>query len=285
LDGGYKLRVYSEYDILRQVIVCEPRFMAIRQVINRIQEAFAEENIDTQLACAQFARFTNKLVQAGIQVIRLAPDRRFPEQVFTRDIGFVIGDRLFISSPEAHIRHNEIEILIQWLQRENIPYIRVPHHPIEGGDVIVDRDKVWVGLSGRTTEAAASSIKAHLPASLRLIPVEIDDRYLHLDCLFQPVSHNEALVYPKGIAPEALNLIKKHYDCITITDEEQFHLGTNIFSIGGKRVFSLPQNQRINAELEARGYQVMPVDLSEIIKSGGSFRCITLPLCRDDNLP
>lgn len=67
---------------------------------------------------------------------------------------------------------------------------------------------------------------------------------------------------------------------ISVTDEEQFQMGPNVLSIGDGKVISLPQNERLNNVLESEGYKVIRVDLSEIIKSGGSFRCCTLPLQR-----
>lgn len=74
--------------------------------------------------------------------------------------------------------------------------------------------------------------------------------------------------------------MKKRYEMIEITDDEQFQLGTNVLSIGNKTVISLPVNRHVNQELRKRGYTVIEIDLSEIIKSGGSFRCCTLPIER-----
>ena len=58
-------------------------------------------------------------------------------------------------------------------------------------------------------------------------------------------------------------------------------MGTNVLSIGENRVFSLPTNHGVNEQLRQHGYQVLEVDFSEIIKSGGSFRCCSMPLLRN----
>jgi len=63
-------------------------------------------------------------------------------------------------------------------------------------------------------------------------------------------------------------------------DSEQFTMGTNVLSIGHNRVFSLPINQGVNDQLRQHGYKVLEVDFSEIIKSGGSFRCCSMPIER-----
>ncbi|MBO1912564.1 hypothetical protein J4G37_48165, partial [Microvirga sp. 3-52] len=61
----------------------------------------------------------------------------------------------------------------------------------------------------------------------------------------------------------------------------QFSLGTNVLSIGDKKVFSLPQNTDVNKKIRDFGFNVIEVDFSEIIKSGGSFRCCSMPVERE----
>ena len=57
-------------------------------------------------------------------------------------------------------------------------------------------------------------------------------------------------------------------------------MGPNVLSIGDGKIISLTQNKELNRRIAAEGFTVQEVDLSEIIKSGGSFRCCTLPLIR-----
>jgi N-dimethylarginine dimethylaminohydrolase len=57
-------------------------------------------------------------------------------------------------------------------------------------------------------------------------------------------------------------------------------MGTNVLSIGDRKIISLPVNKNVNKQLRDRGYEVIEVDITEIIKSGGSFRCCTLPILR-----
>ena len=40
-------------------------------------------------------------------------------------------------------------------------------------------------------------------------------------------------------------------------------------------------NKKVNEELRKRGFEIIEVDITEIIKSGGSFRCCTLPIHRE----
>jgi N-dimethylarginine dimethylaminohydrolase len=88
------------------------------------------------------------------------------------------------------------------------------------------------------------------------------------------------LIYKKAFPKELLNFLHKKYNLIEIPEEEQKTLGTNILQIDNHKILSLNINGKTNQLLRANGYTVFEIDITEIIKSGGAFRCITLPIMR-----
>ncbi|MBM7703707.1 dimethylarginine dimethylaminohydrolase family protein [Metabacillus iocasae] len=270
----------SEYAPLQTVIVCEPTYMEISEVINETQRHYADRNIDIELALKQHDMFVSALEKEGIEVIKLPPQKKYPEQVFTRDIGFTLGSQIFVSQMGHGLRQGEENILIDWLKKEGRAYHNLKEHSIEGGDVLIDGDTVFVGVSGRTCKDAIFYLQQLLPIH-KVVPIPIEESYLHLDCVFNILSSEEALVYSEAISQKEREILASHYQLIEVEKEEQFTLGTNVLSIGNKKVLSLPVNKKVNRELRNRGYDVIEVDLSEIIKSGGSFRCCTMPIYRD----
>ncbi len=270
----------TEYDVLKEVIVCPPTYMEIKEVINETQKHYARENIDENKASKQHKTFVQYLRTQGIHVIELKADKRFPEQVFTRDIGYVLGDAILVSKMGSDIREGEEAYLTEWLNNHHLPYYQVKDDSIEGGDVIINGKDIYIGVSGRTTIEATKQVQAKLP-HMNVIPVPIKDGYLHLDCVFNIISKTEALIYPDALDKKEIALLNERFDLIEVTEEEQFTLGTNVFSIGNKTVISLPVNNQVNETLRKRGFEVVEIDISEIIKSGGSFRCCTLPLQRE----
>jgi N-dimethylarginine dimethylaminohydrolase len=74
--------------------------------------------------------------------------------------------------------------------------------------------------------------------------------------------------------------LEQQYHLIDVSEEEQFTLATNVLSIGNKKIVALPLNKHTNQKIKEAGFSIIEVDLSEIIKSGGAFRCVTLPLYR-----
>lgn len=268
----------TEYEPLQRVILCQPKFMAIEDAINDVQKEYIDENIDVDVAMEQHREFERQLRKHGVEVIKLPSSEEFPEQVFTRDIGFTVGQDLFVAEMASDIRKGEEEALAEWLEDENIPY-QTTTDRVEGGDVIIDREKVFVGISSRTSEKAVSELERKLQG-FQVIRIPFNEKYLHLDCVFNILSPNVALIFPQALSQEMVDYLGEMYILIEVSAEEQFTLGTNVLSIGNGKVFSLPQNKEVNAAIRAHGFEVIEVDFSEIIKSGGSFRCCSMPLER-----
>lgn len=279
LEESSAIRCESEYAPLRRVILCPPRFMEIKEVINDVQKSYKDENINTEKAMRQHTSFIEKLEENGVETILLNPESQFPEQVFTRDIGFTINDHVFLGAMASDVRQGEEEKLKQWLEEQRLPFDQFWGSPIEGGDVLVDKDKLFIGISSRTSEKTINEIEQRLP-DYQVLPISFNEKYLHLDCVFNILSPTEALIFPEALSAGTINQLAEHYDLIRVNAQEQFSLGVNVLSIGNKRVFSQPQNVMVNQQLAARGYEIIEVDFSEIIKSGGAFRCCTMPLVR-----
>ncbi|MGA8942423.1 MAG: arginine deiminase family protein [Thermoactinomyces sp.] len=273
---------YHEYTPLKKVIMCPPAFFDIKEVINQVQVAHLDEPIDQDKAISQFQDVVQKLKEHGVQVMLLPPNRQFTDQIFTRDIGFVLGESLQIAHMKEPVRQGEETWLETWLKENGIPYFERFDFPIEGGDVLIHGNQLWIGESDRTSSEGINALQERFP-SFEIYSVSYPPKYLHLDCVLSILSQTEAIVYPPAFTPKNYEQIKENWpDLIMVTEEEQFGLAVNVLSIGNKTVLSQPQFPRLNHQLRRRGYFVEEVDISEIVKSGGAFRCITLPLVRTE---
>lgn len=274
-----KTYCYSEYDELKRVILCQPQYMSIRQVINDTQHHFKDVGIHIEHALEQHSVFVEALKDHKIEVVLLPYHKKYPEQVFTRDIGFTLGQTIFVAEMGHDVRKGEENVLKLWLEDEEIPYYNLIGDKIEGGDVIIDRETIYIGLSNRTNRYAIEHLQSLLK-EFNIIAIPFKNEFLHLDCVFNVVSPDVAIIYPDALTKQDIELFSSRYDLIEVSKEEQFTLGTNVLSIGNRIIFSLPDNREVNKQLRDRGFEVIEIDITEIIKSGGSFRCCTLPLLR-----
>jgi N-dimethylarginine dimethylaminohydrolase len=274
-----KASCYNEYGVLKKVIVVSPRYMYIDKPINETQKEFMKENIHMETAMEQHNKFVSVLKENGVEVIYLGTKEGLYEQVFTRDIGFCLGDNLFVATMGNDVRKKEETVISNWLKQNQYRFDRMTSS-IEGGDVIIDGKTIWVGISDRTSKVAIQQLSNKLK-DYHVHSLPLAEKILHLDCAFNVLSNDKAIIYSKALTKEDLQVLKKYYELIEITDEEQFNLATNVLSIGNEKIVSLAQNDRINHVLRENGFEVIEVDFSEIIKSGGSFRCCSMPLLRE----
>lgn len=284
--GGQRMRLLNkvicnnEYDQLKQVVVTPPTYMRIDHVINETQKYYQDTNIDIDKALSQHHYFIKVLQDHGVDVLEIEPTSALNEQVFTRDIGVTIGNQVIVAEMATEQREQETVYLKQFLAERSFPYQEIHLGSIEGGDVLIDQQTIWVGISQRTTEKAVQSLKKLLP-DYRIEPIHLADGILHLDCTFNILSPEVALIYPNGMVEQDYHKIKSHYQCINVDQTEQFTLGTNILSIEEGKVISLPENKQTNTKLREADFEVIEVPFNEIIKSGGSFRCCTMPIYRE----
>ncbi|MCA0971460.1 hypothetical protein LCM20_12715 [Halobacillus litoralis] len=271
----------TEFQPLKSVIVAPPTYMRIESIMNETQKHFKKANIDQALATEQHQSFIRIMREHHIEVIELSSDPELNEQVFTRDIGFTIGNHLYLGVMDEPLRKKEPALLKDWATLHTVPFEELTHGTIEGGDVVMDGSTVWVGRSGRTTKAAIEELKKRVE-EFNVEEVKLKEGVLHLDCAFNVLDESTAIVYPPAFHEEDVQRIKGKFTTIEVTEEEYFTLGPNVLSIGNRKIISLEQNKRVNQKLREKGFHVIEIDFSEIIKSGGSFRCCSLPLYRKE---
>ena len=223
-------------------------------------------------------------------------------QIFARDIAFVIDD-VFVKANILPDRENELEA-IQYIIDQVDPkkVIRPPEEAhIEGGDVMLWNDYIFVGtyrgedysdyIVARTNKAGVDFIKEQFPHKkvksfdLNKSQTNPYDNALHLDCCFQPIGTNKAILHKEGFRDQTefewlLNYFGEA-NCFIISKEEMYNMNSNIFSISEDVIISEKNFTRLNTWLRENGFTVEEVPYAEIAKQEGLLRCSTMPLIRD----
>lgn len=223
-------------------------------------------------------------------------------QIFTRDIGFVIDD-VFVKSNILPDRERELDAINYIIdQMDSIKVVRPPEEVhIEGGDVMLWNDYIFIGtykgsdyadyITARTNSLGVQFIKDLFPHKkvkdfdLVKSKIEARDNALHLDCCFQPVGKDKGIIYKNGFREEAdyvflVDLFGKE-NLFHITRDEMYHMNSNIFSIDEKVVVSERNFTRLNNWLRSHDFIVEEIPYAEIAKQEGLLRCSTLPLIRE----
>lgn len=302
-----KLNVKNETSRLRTVV--------LGSAINngptpKVEEAYDPKSLEHILAntypieadmVVEMEAFNSVFQKYGVTVLRPEMIENY-NQIFVRDIGFVIDD-IFIKSNILPDRERELDAIQYVIDQINpVKVVRPPQEAhIEGGDVMLWNDYIFVGtykgsdygsyITARTNRDGVEFIKKSFPNKivkdfdLVKSKIEARDNALHLDCCFQPVGKDKGIIYKRGFREEAdymflVNLFGKE-NLFHITREEMYNMNSNVFSIDSNVVVSEKNFTRLNNWLRAKGFVVEEIPYSEIAKQEGLLRCSTLPLIRD----
>ena len=223
-------------------------------------------------------------------------------QIFSRDIAFVIDDKFIRANilPDREQEYLAINNVISKIAPENIIELPESCH-VEGGDVMPWNDYIFIGtytgedyadyITARTNIQAVNALQELFPEKkvksfeLRKHNTDPKENALHLDCCFQPIGKDKAILHRNGFLMESeyewlLDYFGKE-NVFEISKDEMFNMNSNVFSISEDVIISEKNFTRLNTWLRDNDFTVEEVPYAEIAKQEGLLRCSTLPLIRD----
>ena len=303
-----KLNIKNETGRLKSVVLGQPKSIGPVPTLEESYDAKSYYSIENGIyhkeedIIAEMTAFEKVLKKYDVEVFRPNIIKDY-NQVFARDVAFVIEDKMIISNvikdrADEQEAYRKIFEKVEWRKIINLP--ETAH--IEGGDVIVWDDFLFVGTcfsedyrnykTARTNEYAIEILKEYFPKK-RIIDLDLkkNDKVpyqgvLHLDCTFNPIGKDKCIIYKDGFVDESdYQLIIDIFgeeNCFHITPEEMFEMNPNIFSISPEVVVSDETFTRMNDFLRNEwGFTVEEIPYREISKMGGLLRCSTMPLVRE----
>jgi N-dimethylarginine dimethylaminohydrolase len=237
----------------------------------------------------------------GIKVFRPKVIENY-NQIFSRDIGFVIEDKFITANilPDRDLEISAIDHVLDQIQKENRISLPEDCH-VEGGDVMPWNNYIFIGtysgkdypeyITARTNVNAVKAIQELFPTKivksfeLRKSNDNAKENALHLDCCFQPIGKDKAILHKNGfLIEEEFNWLVDFFgkeNVFEISKDEMYQMNSNVFSISENIIVSEQSFTRLNFWLVEKGFTVEEVPYAEIAKQEGLLRCSTLPLVRD----
>lgn len=288
-----KFQQYSETDLLIKVVIGRVEgYKKVDEYIERVNDSQKNGLPSLEMLHKEFTVFANILKEQGVEVLKPKYVGKFIyDQLTPRDIGITIGDKFVICNMAKSSRRYEVAGIFEHIlsMSGTEPTILMPpEHSmlLEGGDIIIDKGHIFVGLTSRTNQKGADFLKRTFSSYFKVVTIPCrsfseENKILHLDCVFNPVGKDHALIYPDGIEliPKA---VTNNYTLIEISKKEQQALATNVLSISPELVISRdhPHCRRVNEKMRNAGINVLAIPFDGVPATGGSFRCCSLPLVR-----
>lgn len=302
--------VSNETDKLKVVVLGLPYSLGPDPKLEECYDAKSYESVQRGVypksddVISEMNALLEVLERNGVEVLRpeLLEDYN---QIFARDVAFVIDDTLFVSNliPDREKETTALTPILSRVSKSHVELLPERVHT-EGGDILLYDDILFVGCylrpdypsykMARTNQYAIDFLRDRFPqkqvVALELRKHDQDPRQgvLHLDCAFQPVGNGKALIYRNGfLEPKSVGLLEEIFgkdNLFEVTGEEAYMMNTNLVSLSPNRVISDRAFVRLNEHLtKCWAIDVETVPYQEIAKMGGLLRCSTMPLIRTKN--
>ena len=199
------------------------------------------------------------------------------------DTGVILQDEhqgLLVVTRLRHKSRQGEEALLEKALAPYFPKVERIKSPgfIEGGDVLITDDYLYIGLSKRTNLNGALQLKKialdYFGMKTRIFPIPKD--WLHLKggvSFHHGWSGQKSVILTEEQISDFFNPLR--YDVITISTDEHYRCyGPNCTSKGKNSLIHKGAREACK-QLEKRGFSVLECDLTEIYKVDGAMTCLS----------
>jgi dimethylargininase len=224
-------------------------------------------------ALHQHARYCEALQECGLNLITLDADLDHPDSTFVEDTAVVTERSAVLTRPGAGSREGEVAAMRAAL-RNFFPALVEIEAPgtLDGGDICEADNQFFLGLSQRSNEEGARQLAGHLARqgySSAVIDVRGMNSILHLKSGVSYIGGNTLVVMEEMADHELF----KDYELIRVAEQESY--AANCVRVN-ERVLVASGHPLLTAELKARGFHPLELEMSEFQKMDGGLSCLSL---------
>jgi N-dimethylarginine dimethylaminohydrolase len=266
-------------------LMCPPTFYDVTYVINPWMDGNVHRS-SRERATEQWHHLHHALKQLA-SVMIVSPQAGCPDMVFTANGGLVRQGVVALSSflhPERQVEESHF---YKWFDDFGLSIRELPRDtPFEGeGDALFEADgsRLWAGHGVRTVASSHRFLEEAW--DVEVIPLRlVDPRFYHLDTCFCPLFEGHLLFFPDAFDAASLVRIEQHYPSdklIRVSQTDALQFACNAVNVGETIVLNRITDE-LTGQLQARGFNVVQVSLTEFLKAGGAAKCLVLRLSELD---
>lgn len=242
--------------------------------IHAISSHSQKNQINFERALVQHEGYVRALEQAGADVKVLAPLESFPDSPFVEDTAVIFGRQVLICRMQAKSRRGEVDSVAGEVGRHRtLTHLKNPA-TLDGGDVLMTDQAVYVGQSTRTNREAVQALADW--CGRHCVPVSVH-RGLHLKSSVSFLGNNLLVLNPENVDSSAF----EKFDWITVDENESY--AANCLTLG-KFVLMPAGSPKLADKIRAHEFHVIELKMSEFEKADGSVTCLSL-IIREKFLP
>ncbi|MBI1820305.1 MAG: amidinotransferase [Nitrospirae bacterium] len=276
MPGIYPLSKIQYPPPKNALLMCPPDYYRIEYEINPWMSL--KNQADTEKARNQWNSLYRALTEKfGLKVNLMEPQPQLPDLVFTANGGLVAGRQIILSNFKFPERQRERDYFKEWFLHHQYEIISIPSHLFFEGE----GDALWMGKLLFAGHPFRTDISSHVFLSKTLqcevISLElIDPRFYHLDTCFCPLNSETALFVPEAFSSHSRKILSSLVETLIPLKPEEGRLFVSNAIVFEKKIIFQSGAGSTRKRLEAEGFEVYSLDLSEFIKAGGNAKCLVL---------
>lgn len=257
----------------RRYAMTPPQHFTVEYAINPWMDTSTP--VDTALALAQWDTLRRVYAELGHAVDLVTPRGGLPDMVYAANGGFLVGDTAVVARFAYPQRAAEADVYAEWMAAAGYRTVRTDHVNEGQGDLLLVGSNLLAGYGFRTDRRAHDEIAAITGLDVTSLEL-VDPRFYHLDTALAVLDDSTIAYYPPAFSRDARRHLAELFgDAIEVGSADAYVLGLNVVS-DGRHVVMPAAAAGFAAQLRQAGFEPIGVDLSELLKGGGSVKCCTL---------
>lgn len=260
----------------RRYLMCPPDYFEVSYAINPWMNP--DTAVDVALAGRQWEALRQTYLALGHEVELIAAEPGLPDMVFAANGGLVVEGRALGARFTYAERRPEGPAYLRWLSQAGLKSAVEAVHVNEGeGDFLAVGGTILAGTGFRTDPGAHTEVQELFGVPVISLTL-VDPRYYHLDTALAVLDDSNVAYFPGAFSEGSREVLRRLFpDAVLASAEDAAVLGLNAVS-DGRNVVLASAAVELAQDLRDRGYNPIGVDLSELLKAGGSAKCCTLEI-------
>ena len=257
----------------RRYAMTPPDFFAVEYAINPWMDVATP--VDVHVARAQWEALRQTYLRLGHHVDLIEPEPGLPDMVYAANGGFIAHGIAIVARFRFAERAGESRAYAEWMSSRGYRPVSTRHVNEGQGDLLMVGDMVLAGYGFRTDRRAHAEVSAALGVPVVSLEL-VDPRFYHLDTALAVLDDHTVAFYPPAFTAAAQDQLHALFpDAIVVGSADAYVLGLNVVS-DGLHVVLPSAATGFATQLRQAGFEPVGVDLSELLKGGGSVKCCTL---------
>uniref|UniRef100_A0A914E4X9 Amidinotransferase n=1 Tax=Acrobeloides nanus TaxID=290746 RepID=A0A914E4X9_9BILA len=264
-------------ELLQRVLMVPPQHFTVEYAINPWMGGV----VNKEKAMKQWKDLKLAIENEGVKVLTLDQVQGLPDMVFVCNSGIIYQDRVYLSRFRHKERTGEQKHYLEWFKKNGFKIYGDDYSECfeGGGDACFsDYGLLWAGFGSRTNKNVYQQVSKI--GNFETVKCElVNPKFYHLDTCFCPVSEKAALWYPPAFSQATQNeILRRLPESIAVNEKEATAFVCNAITVRKAVISPIGVEQATRDALKRLGFNVVEVDMSEFMKSGGACQCLVLKL-------